>query len=128
MDIAVRHSEPDDYRALHRIFSGPRAIAGTLQLPFPRAEMWRERLSEPPEGLYSLVACVEGEVVGSLSLHTSSTRWRMRHVGSIGNEKYGERDSLGGAVERSNIFPTTRFFLRRHQNFTKDYRAIVADI
>ena len=84
MDIAVRHSEPDDYRALHRIFSGPRAIAGTMQLPFPRAEMWRERLSEPPEGLYSLVACVEGEVVGSLSLHTSSTRWRMRHVGSIG--------------------------------------------
>ena len=84
MDIAVRHSEPDYYRALHRIFSGPRAIARTLQLPFPRAEMWRERLSEPPEGLYSLVACVEGEVVGSLSLHTSSTRWRMRHVGSIG--------------------------------------------
>ena len=84
MDITVRHSEPDDYRALHRIFSGPRAIAGTLQLPFPRAEMWRERLSEPPEGLYSLVACVEGEVVGSLGLHTSSTRWRMRHVGSIG--------------------------------------------
>lgn len=84
MDITVRHSEPDDYRALHRIFSGPRAIAGTLQLPFPRAEMWRERLLEPPEGLYSLVACVEGEVVGSLSLHTSSTRWRMRHVGSIG--------------------------------------------
>ena len=30
------------------------------------------------------MACVEGEVVGSLSLHTSSTRWRMRHVGSIG--------------------------------------------
>ena len=71
MDITVRHSEPDDYREIHRIFSGPRAIAGTLQMPFPRAEMWRERLSEPPEGLYSLVACVEGEVVGSLGLETS---------------------------------------------------------
>jgi putative acetyltransferase len=82
--VIVRHAEPDDYQALHRIFSGPRAIAGTLQMPFPRAGMWRERLSEPPEGLYSLVACVEGEVVGSLSLHTSPTRWRMRHVGSIG--------------------------------------------
>jgi putative acetyltransferase len=46
--------------------------------------MWRKRLSEPPEGLYSLVACVEGEVVGSLSLETSPARWRMRHVGSIG--------------------------------------------
>jgi L-phenylalanine/L-methionine N-acetyltransferase len=51
---------------------------------FPRAETWRKRLSEPQEGLYSLVACVEGEVVGSLGLETSPTRWRMRHVGSIG--------------------------------------------
>jgi L-phenylalanine/L-methionine N-acetyltransferase len=84
MDITVRHSEPEDYKALHRIFSGPRAVAGTLQMPFPRAEMWRERLSEPPEGSYSLVACVEDEVVGSLGLETSPTRWRMRHVGSIG--------------------------------------------
>jgi L-phenylalanine/L-methionine N-acetyltransferase len=82
--VIVRHAEPDDYQALHRIFSGPRAISGTLQMPFPRAETWRKRLSEPPEGLYSLVACVEGEVVGSLGLETSSTRWRMRHVGSIG--------------------------------------------
>jgi L-phenylalanine/L-methionine N-acetyltransferase len=84
MEITVRHSEPEDYRALHCIFSGPRAVAGTLQMPFPSAEMWRERLSELPEGLYSLVACVEGKVVGSLGLETSPTCWRMRHVGSIG--------------------------------------------
>jgi putative acetyltransferase len=84
IDITVRHSEPEDYKALHRIFCGPRVVAGTLQLPFPRAQTWRERLSDPPEGLYSLVACVEGEVVGSLSLKTSPTLWRMRHVGSIG--------------------------------------------
>jgi L-phenylalanine/L-methionine N-acetyltransferase len=84
MDITLSHAEPEDYESLHRIFSGPKAVVGTLQMPFPRAEMWRERLSEPPEGLYSLVACVEDEVVGEISLHTSPTRWRMRHVGSIG--------------------------------------------
>ena len=84
MDITVRHLEPEDYKALHRIFSGPKVVADTLQMPFPSAEMWRERLSQPPEGLYSLVACVEREVVGSLGLETSPTRWRMRHVDSIG--------------------------------------------
>jgi L-phenylalanine/L-methionine N-acetyltransferase len=84
LEVTVRRTEPDDYKALHRIFSGPRAVAGTLQMPLPSAETWRERLAEPPEGSYSLVACVEGEVVGNLSLHTSPTRWRMRHVGSIG--------------------------------------------
>ena len=71
MEITVRHAEPEDYEALHRIFSGPKAVAGTLQLPFPSAETWRRRLAEPPEGLYSLVACVEGEVVGSIGLETS---------------------------------------------------------
>jgi transposase len=28
MDIVIRHAEPDDYEALHRIFSGSRAIEG----------------------------------------------------------------------------------------------------
>jgi putative acetyltransferase len=100
MDITVRHSEPEDYRALHRIFSGPRAIAGTLQMPFPRAEMWRKRLSEPPEGLYSLVACREGEVLGSLGLETSPTRWRMRHVGNIG---MAVRDDWQGRSVRTEL-------------------------
>jgi L-phenylalanine/L-methionine N-acetyltransferase len=84
MDIIVRHSEPEDYEALHRIMSGPRAVAGTLQLPLPPAQKWRKRLSEPSEDQHSLVACVDGEVVGSLGLETNSTRWRMRHTGRIG--------------------------------------------
>jgi L-phenylalanine/L-methionine N-acetyltransferase len=84
MDVTVRHTEPEDYKALHRIFSGPKAMAGTLQMPLPSAEMWRKRLSEPQEGLFSLVASVEGEVVGSLGLETSPTRWRMRHVATLG--------------------------------------------
>ena len=81
--VIVRHTEPDDHEALVRIFSGPRTIAGTLQLPFPSAEKWRQRLSEPPGGMFSLVACVDDEVVGEISLHTTPTRWRMRHVASI---------------------------------------------
>ena len=71
MDITVRHTEPEDFEALRHIFNGPRATAGTLQLPFPSAEMWRKRLSEPQEGMFSLVACVDDEVVGEISLHTS---------------------------------------------------------
>ncbi len=82
--VSVRHAEPDDYEAMHRIMSGPRAAAGTLQLPLQSAEAWRKRLAEPPEGLFLLVACVEGEVVGNLGLETSPNRPRMRHVGSIG--------------------------------------------
>jgi putative acetyltransferase len=95
MEVTVRHTEPEDYEALQRVFSGQRVIAGTLQLPLPSAEMWRKRLSEPPEGMFSLVACVEEEVIGEISLHTSPTRWRMRHVGSIGMAVRDDRQGQG---------------------------------
>ena len=84
MEITVRHAEPRDYEALHRIMSSPKASAGTLQLPLQSAEAWRKRLAEPPDGLFLLVACVEEEVVGNLGLETSPNRPRIRHAGSVG--------------------------------------------
>ena len=82
-NITVRHTEPSDFEALHKIFLQPRAIRGTAQLPYPSAESWRKKLESPPPGFYSLVACAEGEVVGNLGLQTAS-RPRRRHVGSLG--------------------------------------------
>lgn len=84
MTIVIRRTEPEDYEAVRQVLAGPKAVWGTLQLPFPSAEMWRKRLAEPPEGLFSLVACVEGEVVGQLGLHTFPNRPRRRHAGQIG--------------------------------------------
>ena len=38
MDVTVRRTEPDDYKALHRIFSGPRGkpLAANQSLVRPR--------------------------------------------------------------------------------------------
>src|SRR5215204_3990579 len=84
MEITVRHAEPDDTEAIHRILSGTRAMAGTMQLPLQSVEDVRKRFfSETREGLYHLVACVDEEVVGHLGLETFS-RPRRRHVGEIG--------------------------------------------
>ncbi len=84
MNLSIRHAEPGDYEAIQRVMAGPKAVWGTLQVPFPSVERWRKRLSEPPDGLYGLVACVEGEVVGHIGLHTFPDRPRRRHVGQIG--------------------------------------------
>jgi putative acetyltransferase len=82
--VSVRHAEPQDAQAVHRLLAGPRAAAGTLQLPLQSVEGVRNRFfSEPHEGLYHLVACVDEEVVGHLGLETF-TRPRRRHVGTIG--------------------------------------------
>ena len=70
MSFTIRRAEPSDYEAVRQVFAGPKAVWGTLQLPFSSVEQWRKRLAEPPEGYFSLVACVEHEVVGQLGLHT----------------------------------------------------------
>src|ERR687898_477456 len=82
--VSVRHAEPDDAQAVHSILSGPRATAGTMQLPLQSIEDVRKRFfSETREDLYHLVACVDEEVVGHLGLETF-TRPRRRHVGEVG--------------------------------------------
>jgi len=84
MNITIRRAEPGDAEAVAKVFSGPKAIWGTLQIPFPSIEQWRKRFAEPAEGIHSLVACVDGEVVGTLGLHTFPNSPRRRHTGGIG--------------------------------------------
>jgi len=84
MNLTIRRAEPSDYEAIAKIFSYPKVVWGTLQVPFPSVEAWRKRLAEPAEGFYSLVACVDGEVVGQIGLHTRPNAPRRRHVGEIG--------------------------------------------
>ena len=79
-------------------FLGPRAIAGTLQLPYPSVEMWRRRLAEFPADDYLLVATIDGEVVGNLGLHAASKSPRRRHVGNIGMAVRDDRQGRGWAA------------------------------
>ena len=82
--VSVRHAEPQDAEAVHRILAGPRAAAGTLQLPLQPVEAVRRQFfSDAREGVYHLVACVEGEVVGHLGLEAYA-RPRRRHAGEVG--------------------------------------------
>jgi len=84
IEFRVRRAEPSDAEGISRIFDGPIAMRGTLQLPFPSAENWRKRLAEPPDGTFNLVACVENEIIGQSGLHTFPHRPRRKHVGQIG--------------------------------------------
>jgi L-phenylalanine/L-methionine N-acetyltransferase len=84
MTIVVRRTEPGDYEAVRDVFAGAGVVWGTLQVPFPSAEQWRKRLAEPGEGLWSLVACADTQVIGTLGLHTFPNTPRRRHVGQLG--------------------------------------------
>jgi len=84
MNLTIRRTEPSDYEAIAKIFTYPKVIWGTLQIPYPSIEQWHKKIAEPPEGFYSLVACVDDAVVGQIGLHTSPNRPRRRHAGEIG--------------------------------------------
>jgi putative acetyltransferase len=93
--LHIRRAEPDDCSALYEMFSSPKVVAGTLQLPFPSREQWRQRLADPGDGTYNLVAVVSDRVVGMLSVHTFPNRPRRRHVGAIGISVHEEWQGKG---------------------------------
>ena len=84
MNISIRRAEPNDFEAVYKIFTGPKVIWGTLQLPFPSKEVWRKRLAEPEDGKFSLVAMVGDEIARHLGLGTNPSRPRCKHAGGIG--------------------------------------------
>lgn len=92
--VVVRRAEPADAEAIYETFLGPKAIAGTLQLPYPSVEVWRKRIADFAAEDYFLVASIAGEVVGNAGLHASKTP-RRRHVGSLGMAVRDDRQRHG---------------------------------
>lgn len=82
-EIVVRHAEPNDAEALHLIYMQPETYADTLQIPHPSLALWKERLSKTPPGIQQLVACIDGVVVGNLTLEVFQ-RARRRHCATFG--------------------------------------------
>ena len=92
--IVVRRAEPADAEAIYETFLGPKAIAGTLQLPYPSVELWRKRIADFAAEDYLLVATIAGEVIGNAGLHASKSP-RRRHVGSLGMAVRDDRQRRG---------------------------------
>lgn len=82
-EVEVRRAEPEDYRAVHLVYSSPDAMADTLGIPFSSEQDWREKLSIRQDDNIPLVACVRDEVVGHLALMVYANP-RTRHSGHFG--------------------------------------------
>jgi L-phenylalanine/L-methionine N-acetyltransferase len=71
-DLVIRRCEPEDYKAVHLVYSSPLAMAETLGVPYSSEQTWREELARERDDTFAVVACVQGEVVGHLALSVLS--------------------------------------------------------
>jgi L-phenylalanine/L-methionine N-acetyltransferase len=103
--LTIRLAEADDSEALYEMFTRPTLYANTLQLPYPSREQWRQRLSQPGEGRYNLVAVVEGKVVGMFGLHTFPARPRRHHAAGVGLSVHDDWQGkgVGSALMRAGL-------------------------
>jgi putative acetyltransferase len=82
-DLTVRRCEPEDYQGVYRVYSSPKAMAGTIGVPFSSPQEVRDELARETDGSFPLVACVGNDVVGQLTLSVYMNP-RTRHSGHFG--------------------------------------------
>lgn len=91
----MRRAEPSDFEGLCETFGDESAYSGTLQLPYPSAEIWRKRLAEPRVDEFVLVAFVDGSMAGNAGLHHASASPRRAHAMKLGMAVRGEFQGRG---------------------------------
>ncbi|MEO7337400.1 MAG: GNAT family N-acetyltransferase [Caldimonas sp.] len=87
MTIVIRRARPDDADAYVRMMGDPAIYGSLMQMPYPSASSWRERLSDmsaPGKLDLPLTAELNGEIVGSAGLHPASPAMRRRHAWILG--------------------------------------------
>jgi putative acetyltransferase len=120
--FVIRRVEPEDFRGLQRIHEQPRAVFGTLQIPYPSAQMWRQRLEQAAGNHYGLVACARDTIVGSLALVVPERSPRRSHVGEIGMAVHDQWQGrgIGTALVKAAIELADRWLNLRRLELTTD--------
>jgi putative acetyltransferase len=79
--LSVRPIQPDDVSALYDIFRRPEVCRTTLQLPSQEIGLTEDRVFNPPAGIHRLVAVVDEQIVGTISLKQRQNPRRSHSAG-----------------------------------------------
>jgi putative acetyltransferase len=93
-ETQIRAFEPTDAEAIHEIFSCPKVIANTMQLPWRSLEQRRDWLSQRRTTGHFLMAVIDGRVVGNLGLDAAGIP-RRSHVATMGMSVHDDFQNRG---------------------------------
>src|ERR1041384_6391717 len=93
--LTIRRAEAEDCTGVAEMFKSQKVFSGTLQVPYPSREYWRQRITENPESAHYLVAVVDERIVGMVSIDTFPNRPRRKHAGEIGISVHEEWQGKG---------------------------------
>lgn len=93
--LILRRAEPGDFDAFRQTFEDESAYSGTLQLPFPSAEAWKQRLEGKGPEDYLLLALIDGKPVGNAGMHAAASSPRRAHARHIGMAVRSEHQGKG---------------------------------
>lgn len=99
MDVVIRAAESSDAEAIAIIMGCPGVVRGTLQTPYGSLEERTARVGQRLPRSHSLVAEVDGRVVGVIGLNVNE-RPRRRHVADLGMSVHDDFQGrgVGGAL------------------------------
>jgi putative acetyltransferase len=79
--VTIRAREPGDWQEIADLTSLPNVRFGTLRLPFTSRDHWRRLMEKPSDRVTSIVAVLDGRVVGVAGLIQGEGR--RSHVAEI---------------------------------------------
>ncbi len=80
--VMIRAIEPKDATALQALFSLPEVYRQTSLMPYPSEVFWQQKIT-PVDGWHHLVAELDGQVVGQVTIYLEP-KIRRRHAATLG--------------------------------------------
>jgi putative acetyltransferase len=80
--LTIRACEPGDWPDMAVLMDLPRVRWGTMRLPFTSKDQWRRMMENAPDGMTSIVAVLDGRLVGNAGVR--QLKGRRSHVGEVG--------------------------------------------
>jgi putative acetyltransferase len=104
MEIIIRHCEKADIKSIQALYEQTSNFPSTTDLPYSCSDKWLKQFEERPASFYSLVAEIDGQIVGEIAMQNYDSP-RRKHAATLGmavSEQF-QGKGIGGKLLKALI-------------------------